>query len=196
MVAADHWRKEEAELVRQARAGVRSAAEELLKEVELPVWRACRALLPPDEDVEGAVQEVLVKVLKNLGRFRGEGPLVAWACVVATHHCRDVLRRRRRFSLVPLESERDGQEQDFSALLPSPEADPERNVRARQGLARLVQAVRQLPPRQQEVFSLRFFSQLPLAQIAQSLGVDEGTVKTHLHRALTRVRQQVEEAWP
>lgn len=195
-MAADYWREEEAELVRQARAGDLNAAEELLKEVELPVWRTCRALLPPDEDVEGAVQEVLVKVLKNLGRFRGEGRLVAWACVVAAHHCRDVLRRRRRFTLVPLESEGDGQEQDLSALLPSPEANPERNLRARQGLARLAQAVRQLPPRQQEVFSLRFFCQLPLAQIAQSLGLDEGTVKTHLHRALARVRQQVEEAWP
>jgi len=187
--------EERTTLVARARSGDRAAAEAVLRAVELPVWRTCRALLPPHEDVEGAVQDVLVKVLKKLGSYRGEGELAAWAALVAANHCRDLLRRRRLVPFVALET---GEEErnDPAAVLPSPEPDPERALRARQGIQRLKRGLRELPARQQQVFSLRFFAHMSLAGIAAALGVDEGTVKTHLHRALARVREQVKEAWP
>jgi RNA polymerase sigma factor (sigma-70 family) len=53
-----------------------------------------------------------------------------------------------------------------------------------------------LPMRQREVFALRFFVGMDLEGIATALGVDVGTVKTHLHRAVRRVRVAVEEARP
>jgi RNA polymerase sigma-70 factor (ECF subfamily) len=186
----------EMNLVARAQRGDRQAAEELLRQVELPVWRTCRALLPEEEDLEAAVQEVLVKILKGLRTWRGEGNLVAWATVVAANHARDLLRRRRLLALVPLEGDEEKDEPHLSAVVPSSSPDPERTLRARQGLARLQQALWQLPARQQEVFSLRYFAQLSLKEIAQQLSLDEGTVKRHLHRALARLRPQVEEAWP
>jgi len=182
-------------LVARAVSGDRAAAEAVLRAVELPVWRICRALLPPYEDIEAAVQDVLVKVLKKLRTYRGEGELASWAALVAANHCRDLLRRRRLISFLTFEGG-DENEKDFAAVLPSPEPDPERVLRARQGMARLKKVLQQLPARQQQVFSLRFFAQMPLASIAAALDVDEGTVKTHLHRALARVREQVKEAWP
>jgi RNA polymerase sigma-70 factor (ECF subfamily) len=67
---------------------------------------------------------------------------------------------------------------------------------ARQAVNRLHGEVSRLPRRQQEVFALRFFAELDLGDIATALGVDVGTVKTHLHRAVQRVRVAVEEARP
>jgi RNA polymerase sigma-70 factor (ECF subfamily) len=56
--------------------------------------------------------------------------------------------------------------------------------------------VARLPRRQREVFALRFFTGLDLEGIAGALSVEIGTVKTHLHRAVHRVRAAVEEAKP
>ena len=67
---------------------------------------------------------------------------------------------------------------------------------ARQAVHRMRDEVARLPRRQREVFALRFFVGLDLEGIAAALSVDVGTVKTHLHRAVHRVRLAVEEARP
>jgi RNA polymerase sigma-70 factor (ECF subfamily) len=85
---------------------------------------------------------------------------------------------------------------DPIAVVPSSEPGPERVAMARQAVERLRREVARLPRRQREVFALRFFVGLDLAGIAEALDVDVGTVKTHLHRAVQRVRAAVEEANP
>jgi len=67
---------------------------------------------------------------------------------------------------------------------------------ARQAVGRVRQELGRLPGRQREVFALRFFAGLDLEGIAIALGVDIGTVKTHLHRGVQRVRRVAEEALP
>lgn len=188
----------ERELIEKARRGDREAAEALLVTLEPLVWRTCRALLPAEEDVEAAVQEVMVKVLKAVRFFRGEGSLAPWVARIAVNHCRDLLRRRKLLSFLPLTGAVDSGDQEESELpLPASDPDPERVVRARQGVARMLAALQHLPDRQREVFVLRFFAHLDLQAIAEALGgVDVGTVKTHLHRALARLRPYVLEAWP
>ncbi|KDA52868.1 hypothetical protein EG19_09210 [Thermoanaerobaculum aquaticum] len=188
----------ERELVNQAQSGNLGAAEQLLVAYEALIGRMCRALLPPEEDVEAAVQEVMVKVLKGLKSYRGEAPLAPWIARIAVNHCRDLLRRRKILSFVPLENPFHREDEDPSPLpVPETGADPERVLRAKQGVARVLAALEELPHRQREVFVLRFFAHLDLAAIAQVLGgVDVGTVKTHLHRALARLRPRVLEAWP
>lgn len=186
---------DERELVQRARGGDREAAAVLLERHELSVWRVCRHLLPPGEDLEAAVQETLVRALTNLDRFSEKGSFAGWLVTIAVNLCRDRLRRIR---LVPFRSlEAAGEETaDLLAALPSAEADPERAAMGRQAVARLQAEVARLPRRQREAFVLRFFGGLELAEIAAVLGVDLGSVKSHLHRAVRRVRQRVEEAMP
>ncbi len=187
----------ERELIIQVRRGEREAAERLLLLHEALMWRVCRALLPAGEDVEAAVQEVMVKVLQGVRSFRGEGSLAPWVARIAVNHCRDLLRRRKLLSFVPLSGSVDHDEEERVLRFPASDPDPERALRAKQGVARLVAALQQLPHRQREVFVLRFFAHLDLQGVAEALGgVDVGTVKTHLHRALARLRPYVLEAWP
>jgi len=186
---------DEGELVEAARRGDRNAAEALLEGHELLVFRTCRRLLPAGEDVEAAVQETLLRALKNLGRFTGEGSFAAWVVAIAVNLCRDRLRRRRLVPFLPLEV-RDENGGDPLAGVPSSEPSPERVAMAREAVQRLRTEVSLLPTRQREVFALRFFVGLDLEGIATALRVDVGTVKTHLHRAVQRVRVAVEEARP
>jgi RNA polymerase sigma factor (sigma-70 family) len=96
---------------------------------------------------------------------------------------------------VPLETPDEGTG-GVLAVVPASGPDPERVAMARQAMLRVRQALRSLPGRQREVFALRFFVGLELEGIARALGVDVGTVKTHLHRSVQRVRAAVEEARP
>ncbi len=188
-------REDERELVELARRGDRDAAEILLESHELLAFRVCRRLLPKGEDLEGAVQETLLRALRNLPRFAGQGNFGAWVAAIAVNLCRDKLRRRRLVPFQPLEVS-DGDEAGPLAVLPSPEPSPERVAMARQAMRMLREVVARLPRRQQEVFALRFYAGLDLEGIGKALGVDVGTVKTHLHRAVHRVRTAVEEATP
>jgi len=186
---------EEQELVERARSKDVEAAEELLARHERAVFLACRHLLPRDEDVEAAVQETFLRALRGLDRYGGEGSFASWLVAIAVNLCRDRLRRRRLVPFVPLEL---GAEDrlDPVAVLPAPGPDPERVAMARQAAALMRREVTRLPRRQREAFALRFFVGMDLEGIASVLRVDVGTVKTHLHRAVHRVRAAVAEAMP
>lgn len=190
--------EDDTELVRLAQRGDRDAAAELLVRHELVVHRTCARLLPAGEDVEAAAQESLLRALKALPSFAGKSSFPSWLVAIAINLCRDRMRRRRLVPFIPLESgtgEDDGPPSPLD-VVPARDADPERSAMARQAVGRLTREVRRLPDRQREVFVLRFFVELPLEEIAAALAVDVGTVKTHLHRAVQRVRRAVEEAVP
>ncbi|MGE5237111.1 MAG: RNA polymerase sigma factor [Acidobacteriota bacterium] len=187
--------EDESILIERAKAGDIEAATALLTRHETLVHRTCRHLLPVGEDLDGAVQEALLRVLRGLRGFSGRGSLSSWVAAIAVNLCRDRLRRRRLVPFLPLERG-DEEEPSWLDVLPASDPDPERVVMARQAVTLVHREFRRLPRRQREVFALRFFAELELGGIAEALGVDVGTVKTHLHRAIRRVRTTVEEAAP
>lgn len=188
-------RDDERELVELARRGDHDAVEALLERHELLLFRTCRSLLPKGEDVEAAVQETMLRALRGLGRFSGEASFGGWLMAIAVNYCRDRLRRHRLVPFLPLEVHAED-ESDPLAVIPSSEPSPERVAMAREAVQRVRVEVGRLPRRQHEVFALRFFAGLELEGIAEALALDVGTVKTHLHRAVHRVRAAVEEARP
>lgn len=186
----------ELELIGAARDGDREAADALLSRYELVVHRTCRHLLPVGEDVEAAVQETFLKALRALHRYSGHGSFGGWIATIAVNLCRDKLRRRRLVPFVALENGSDEEGGGPLAVVAGPAPDPERSAMARQAMSHVRKEVSRLPDRQREVFTLRFFVGLELEPIAQALGIDVGTVKTHLHRAVRRVREAAVEAVP
>ncbi|MCU0291183.1 MAG: sigma-70 family RNA polymerase sigma factor [Thermoanaerobaculaceae bacterium] len=186
---------DEGELIARARRGDVAAAAELLSRHDRLVFRTCRRLLPAGEDVEAAAQETLLRALRSLPSYTGAGSFSGWLVAIAANYCRDRLRRRKLVPFQPLEAVHED-DPDPMAVIPAAGPSPERTSMARQAVALLHQELDRLPGRQREVFSLRFFVGLDLEGIATALGVDVGTVKTHLHRAVHRVRAAVEEAMP
>ncbi|MEW6336117.1 MAG: RNA polymerase sigma factor [Acidobacteriota bacterium] len=180
----------------RARAGDRQAAEALLVRHELLIHRTCRQLLPAGEDVEGAVQETFLRALRGLPGFTGASSVAGWMAAIAVNLCRDRLRRHRLVPFQPLESDDEGEPGGPVAVVPASDPGPERVAMARQAVERVRREVEALPDRQREAFVLRFHAGMDLDGIAAALGIDVGTVKTHLHRAVRRVRRVAEEAMP
>ena len=143
------------------------------------------------EDAEDTMQEVLLKSIPHLAKFGSSQALAVWLYRVARNHC--VSRRRgdknspaKNLSLDALMP--DGREmQRLLSRTPSPEAAALNNETAEH----LKQAVLSLPPQYREVLVLHDMEDLSTSEVAQVLGIREGTVRVRLHRARLFVRQRL-----
>ncbi len=180
------WQDDEA-LVARTLDGEREAFGELVTRHQRRVWLVCRQYVGTDE-ADALTQDCFVKAFGNLHSYDGRAAFTTWLTRIAINSCLDALRRRRREGLraEPLEDEEGPLER-----LPDTGADPEQHAIQRQAVTRLRVAEERLPERQRRIFRLRFYGELELAEIAEALEVHVGTVKTQLHRAVHRLRQEL-----
>jgi len=176
-------------LVDLARGGDRAAFGELVRLHQRRVYTVCRQYLGPDE-ADGAAQDAFVKAYSRLRSFDGRSAFTTWLTRIAVNTCLDRLRKLKREGLRVAAEEENG-DGDLLGRLPDGAADPEALLMQRQALERLSRCEGRLPAQQREVFRLRFYAELALEEIAGALGVSPGTVKTQLHRAVHRVRQEL-----
>jgi len=174
----------------RARNGDREAFGELVRRHQRRVWMVCRGYVGPEE-ADAAAQEAFLKAWRALDRFDGRSAFGTWLVRIAINASLDLLRRRRREGARRATEDPDGPGQ--VEAVPDAGADPERRAIQREAVRRLARAEAALPRRQREVFRLRFYAEMELPAIAEALGVSVGTVKTQLHRAVHRVRRELED---
>ncbi len=187
----DEFGQDDTALWRQAREGDPEAFGELVRRHQRRVWMVCRQYVGTDE-ADAAAQDTFLKAWSRLESFDGRARFGTWLTRIAINTCLDRIRQRKRRGVVVEEGESD----EGSGLLermPDGRVDPERRAMERQAVERLAACEERLSERQREVFRLRFYAEMDLEEIAQSLGVHVGTVKTQLHRAVHRLRRELGE---
>jgi RNA polymerase sigma-70 factor (ECF subfamily) len=152
-----------------------------------------RFLLASTRDMDLAetlTQECFLKAHRNWAGFRGESSAVTWLMRIAINLEKDHWRNRRmqfwrqtRTNAVDLD--------EASDWLPSGERTAEQKLLAREQVKAVWRVVEKLSARQRTVFLLRFVDEMELSEIAHATGLSEGTVKAHLSRALSRVREEM-----
>jgi RNA polymerase sigma-70 factor (ECF subfamily) len=176
-------------LVMRARNGDRDAFGELVTRHQRRVWMVCRQYVGVDE-ADAAAQDSLVKAMTNIGSFDQRAAFSTWLTRIAINTCPDLLRRRRRETVV-----RDDVNEDEAVeplmLVRDDQPGPEDRSMQRQAVASLSALEADLPERQREIFRLRYYAEMELEQIAEALEVHVGTVKTQLHRAVHRLREEL-----
>jgi RNA polymerase sigma-70 factor, ECF subfamily len=139
------------------------------------------------EDALDVVQDAMVKMLGYRERPPAEWTPLFWSILrsrIVDAQRRGVLRLRW---LSPHNNEHD--DVDWT----DPAADPSRSHEGKAAWQRIVDALRRLPRRQREAFSLRVFEELDVATTARVMGCSEGSVKTHLSRAREALQKQLED---
>ncbi len=138
-----------------------------------------------DRDAAGSVaQDCFLKAYQARDRFRGESSLKTWLMQIAVNVLRDRARNRRLQFWKRFDS-------DVDIQLADAHRSPEAQADARQQVEAVWSVARSLPERQRTVFLLRFVEEMELLEIAAATGMKEGTVKTHLSRALQTVRERL-----
>lgn len=151
-------------------------------------WR----LVGHREDAEEIAQEAFLRLHRSLPTFRGDSSVATWiyrtvSRLAIDHLRREKLKRRLFFFL----GAGPGEQAVSLEGVPDPAApSPLDQLLSRETALRMHQVLNRLPPRQKAVFVLRHLEEMTLREIAETLGLEEGTVKTHLHRAVERFRKE------
>lgn len=164
------------------------------------VFLLCRRMLQDPEDAASATQDTFFKAwqaLKSHALKTGDAPELddpaKWLTRIAVNTCLDRLRSRRwQFWRKRPKPE------DESAILnlaAATDPDAEDRLFARQIAQRLDRAVAKLSLRQQAAFTLRHYEDRSLAEIAEILQLDIGTVKVHLFRATEKLREELHDLY-
>lgn len=155
---------------------------------------ALHLLSDPDEALDLS-QEVFMRVFRTLGRFRGDSAIRTWIYRIAINQARNRQRwwrRRFRAHQVSLEEHiRDNGELVTGDTL----ASPDRQLDQKELSRRIWAAMRNLPFDQRSAIVLREVHGLSYAEIAYSLGVAVGTVKSRLARARDTLRAALQDQW-
>ena len=180
--------------------GDRDAFRVLVERESAAVVRACERVLGDHASAEDAAQEAFVTAFRALPTWRGDGPFGAWLTRIAV---RIALREAGKRKTVawrdpsghgPADAPRDAADlaAQRAAVAAAGQTDPALVTMRAEQARELRTAVVALPEPYREVVALRFFGDATLDEISRQTGRPLGTVKTHLHRGLARLRVVVD----
>ena len=173
-------------------AGAPQDIDAFLASVERRAFRMAELALGQREDALDVVQEAMIRLLRYRARPAQEWTPLFWSILrsqITDRHRRNGIRRRVMVWLG--RDEESGA--DPMAALPDPSPDPLGRQVEDQRWQAIGVALRMLPRRQRECFLLREMQGLSVADTARAMGCSEGSVKTHLSRAMAALRTHLED---
>jgi RNA polymerase sigma-70 factor (ECF subfamily) len=160
--------------------GDKKAFETLLDAHETPVYRLALRYADCVADAEDITQEVFLSVYASIGRFEGRSALSTWVYRVALNHCLEY-RRKRRLQSVPIEEK-------LMLRDDNREANPVDSAERRELSEQVEQALNSLSPAHRDVVVLHELQGMTYQEVAATLNVPVGTVKSRLSNAFRRLR--------
>lgn len=181
------------EVIKRCLAGDDSAWAALLQTHTRKIYNLCYRFTGRPTEAEDLTQEVFIKIFQTLKTFdSSQGAFTTWLNRVARNHLVDHYRRTKKDRATSsIEDELGGIEEK-----PSPTAGPVAHLEARERKELLQRALEKLSPDLREAVVLRDLQDLDYVEVAQVLGVPEGTVKSRINRGrleLARVLKRMEQ---
>jgi RNA polymerase sigma factor (sigma-70 family) len=179
---------DDGELFARAQRGDAAAFEEIVRIYQQVAFRTAYVITGSAADAEDATQEGFAKAYRALATFRAGAEPRPWLLRIVANEARNRVRsagRRHQLELRLAEGFRPG------GAAPSPEAE----AVAAEDRQRLLSLVNELSEEDQLVIASRYFLELSGEETAAALGIAEGTVKSRLSRALTRLRSRAAEVF-
>ncbi|MBI2329358.1 MAG: sigma-70 family RNA polymerase sigma factor [Chloroflexi bacterium] len=171
----------EENLVRRARQRDQKAFAELYEEHFDKVYRYVALRIGDRTEAEDMTQQVFLKALQSVSSFQWKGiPFTAWLFRIAHNQVVDYLRKKTRQAAII-----------FDESLVSRDSNPQLLAEHHQDIEQLLLATKRLTESQRQVISLRFASELSIAQVAQIMGKSQGAVKALQHSAIVALRKEL-----
>ncbi|WP_430833439.1 sigma-70 family RNA polymerase sigma factor [Clostridium sardiniense] len=159
-------------LVRKAKSGERDAFSELIRENKLSLYKVARGMLKRECDIEDAIQNTIMKAFEGISSLRNNSYFKTWLIRILINECNVILRNNKRENLVDVS-------ESFSGLRHD---DKYENLD-------ITNAVNMLEINLREVVVLYYYEDFKQKDIAEILGIKEGTVRTRLLRAKKKLKE-------
>ena len=182
----------DAALVRGLKCGTPESFRLLLSRYQNPVYGYIRRLIDDPVEAEDLTQDVFVKVFRKVGGFREDCAFKTWLYRIAANESSN--RRRwflRHRSREVQDSAGDSESSSFAARLADPRRGPFDGVERRERRDVLNEALKTLDPRFREAVVLRDISGFSYSEIAETLGISLGTVKSRILRGRESLRRHL-----
>ena len=179
-------------LVAALQAGVESAYEELINLYQQPIYNLVYRLLPDPGDASDVVQEVFLKVFRNIGNFRAQSSLKTWVYRIAlneAHNKRRWFGRHKRHE-IDLDRE-DDHSRSLQDSLSDTASSPFDLMLGAETQERIEEALQKLSPNFREAVVLRDIEELSYDEISEILNINMGTVKSRILRGREALRKQL-----
>jgi RNA polymerase sigma-70 factor (ECF subfamily) len=176
-------------LVENARNGNRLSFHELVSLFQEDIYRLAYFRTFSQMDAEDLTQDVFEQAYRKLSTLNEPQRFRAWLYSIAVNRCNDLLRKRKYTALL---HRRSTEEQDFSTSDKNMNSCYGDRIDKKTFWKQVKLMLGKLSTMEREVFTLRFMDHRNINEIASILGKNESTVKTHLYRALNKIRAHAE----
>ncbi len=172
------------DLIERCQAGDKEAFAMLFQQYKDMVYKIAYFMLGDAEEAEDALQEVFLRLYKALPNFDSQkAAFTTWVSRITMNYCLSQ-RRKRNFSALSLEK--------ASPLLIDKNSSPQGQLELEEEERAIHQALQRLDKKLRAVVIMRYYLELPYAEIAQALNIPVGTVKSRLNLALKALRRELE----
>lgn len=134
------------------------------------------------EDADDIAQDVFIKALESIKKFRGESSLKTWLYRIATNQCTNFARKKKFFSFFSKDKEGD----EYYNVAAS-DLTPEQAFENKEFEIKFKKMLAQLPEKQRETFALRYFEEMPYEEISKLLGTSVGGLKANYFQAVQKL---------
>ncbi|MGH7771942.1 MAG: RNA polymerase sigma factor [Candidatus Binatia bacterium] len=177
------------DLIHKIQGGDQSSFNQLVVKYRNRVMGVATRMLGDPAEAEDLAQDVFVKVYHALGGFKGEALFSTWLYRITANSCLNHRRRRKR------EDQVTGGVDDPEPIFADGGANPHALLERKELKSFLERAIRALPEEQRMVLILRDIEGLSYEEIAGSLGLELGTVRSRLHRGRLAVQANIRETF-
>jgi RNA polymerase sigma-70 factor (ECF subfamily) len=167
------------ECLAMVRRGDPAGAEALFQRHAGGILRFAGRMMGSQHDAEEICQEVFLKMIDRADQYDGHAPFPSWLMSIAANACRDQHRRRRRRQTLPLTD---------AAEVAAPGPTAQALLLERERRAAVEAALSALSEEQREALVLARYHGLPYVEIAATLGISVGAVKTRIFRAMETLK--------
>lgn len=171
---------EERELILRAKEGSEGAFRLLVERHMKSAYDIAIHFVNDHHDAQDVAQEAFIRVHRSLGGFRGDADFRTWLYRIVTNLAMNRIRSRKSRARIEVRGE------DMLENMPQPEAG---SAAGPDMTAHIERALHELPTLQRAVVLLRHLNGLSTKEVSSILSCSEGTVKTHLHRGLKKMRK-------
>lgn len=175
-------------IVIRCKAGDESAFNELIERYKDMAYSMAYNMTGSREGAEDIAQEAFVVLYSKINRFREESSFKTWFYKVILNLCRSHIRKRKVVSFFTFSLQ---QNNDMGPIEAPTNITPEKKAMSRQSGMAIFAALKNLSVRQREIFSMKHLKGMKINEIAEILDCSEGTVKSHLFRAVKRLQLEL-----
>jgi RNA polymerase sigma factor (sigma-70 family) len=180
---------DEHDLMARAQHGDVLAYEQLVQQYEQLAFRVAYLITHDEHEAADAAQDAFLRAYRALGSFKLGQPFRPWLLRIVTNTALNRIQAAQR-------RERMNERYTRQVMVENDHLSIEGLAVKREQQQRLIAAVGRLSSDQQALIALRYFLELPEAEVAAALNIPHGTVKSRLHRTLAKLREIIQHDYP